>query len=139
MKDPKLTLGLAERNGEPVILISRNDSQMLNWTDHSLARLSNAGYMGACYDTGVSVLRMLEIAHPQTFAQYPALSAPAGPVVTAYDLISHLHHQSRLDRTRRYVDAIDALMDHHKDELANTSLPEQWPTFRDHILRTYTD
>jgi hypothetical protein len=137
MKEPKLTLGLASRGDQPVILISRNDSQMLNRIDHPLARLANEGYMGACYDTGVSVLRMLAIAHPHAFAPYPALSPPAGPIVSAYDLISYLHHQSRLDRTCRYVDTIDALIERHKVELAKPACPNSGPssapTFCAHI------
>lgn len=139
MKEPKLTLGLAQRGEQAVLLISRNDSQMLNQVDHTLARLAEAGYMGACNDIGVFVLRMLSIAHPDAFAPYPALTPALGPVITPADLISTLYQQSLNDRSSRYVSAIDALFERHKDELANSSLREQWPTFRDHLLRTYTE
>ena len=139
MKEPKLTVGLIERDERPVLVISRNDNEMLNQRTWELAKLAEEGYMGACDHVGLTVLRMLEIGHPQTFAPFPALSRPPGPIITTFDLISHLHHQSLVDRTRRYVATIDALMEHHKDEVADTSLPEQWPTFRAHLLRTYSD
>lgn len=137
MKDPELTVGLAERGEKPVLLISRNDSQMFNRIDHGLEQLAESGYMGACYDVGESVLRMLSVAHPATLSAYPALTPPIGPVISACDLISLLHHQSLEDRTCRYVDAIDALIERHKNELANTSISEQWPTFRAHLMRTF--
>jgi hypothetical protein len=139
MKEPKLTLGLAKRGQEPVVLISRNDNLMLNRTDWGLAHLAEAGYMGACDYIGATVLRMLAIAHEDEFAPYPALSPPNGPVASAYDLVSSLYRQSLDDRTCRYVAAIDALIELHKDELENTSISEQWPRFRDHLLRTYPE
>jgi hypothetical protein len=101
--------------------------------------LAETGYMGACNHIGFSVLRMLTIAHPEVFAPFPSLSAPEGPTYPASDLISHLHRLSLDDKTRRYVGAIDTLFERNQEELANTSVPEQWPTFRDHIMRTYTD
>jgi hypothetical protein len=137
MLDPKLTLGFAERGGQPVLLISRNDSQLLNRSDWGLAQLAEAGYMGACDYIGDTVLRMLAVAHPDALAPYPALSPSNGPAVRPSDMISLLHHQSLVDRTCRYVPAIDALVELHKDDLANTSVLEQWPTFRAHIMRTY--
>ncbi|TFW25469.1 hypothetical protein E4L96_05160 [Massilia arenosa] len=139
MKEPKLTLGLTERDGEPVVLISRADGLILNWIDNGLAQLAGYGYRGACDYIGEAVLRMLAIAHPQTFAGFPALTPALEPALSPGELISSLHRQSLEDRTSRYVGAIDALVERHKEALAHTSVPEQWPTFREHLLRTYPD
>ena len=104
-----------------------------------LAELTEAGYMGACHYIGFTVLRMLEYAHPQVLAPFPTLTPPPGPAIPVPDLITLLHRQSLDDRSSRYVATIDALMERHKDEVADTSWPEQWPTFRAHLLRTYSD
>ena len=139
MKEPKLTLGLTECGERPVLLISRNDNEIFNQRVWPLAELTEAGYMGACHYIGFTVLRMLEYAHPQVLAPFPTLTPPPGPAIPVPDLITLLHRQSLDDRSSRYVATIDALMERHKDEVADTSWPEQWPTFRAHLLRTYSD
>ena len=55
MKEPKLTLALAERDERPVLVISRNDNEMLNQTTWELAKLAEEGYMGACDHVGLTV------------------------------------------------------------------------------------
>ena len=139
MKEPRLTVGLIERGEQPVLLMSRNDNEIFNQRTWGLADLAEAGYMGACHYIGFTVLRMLESAHPQAFAPFPTLTPPPGPVIAVSDLISQLYRQSLDDRSSRYVATIDALIERHKDEVADTSLPKQWPIFRAHLLRTYSD
>ena len=74
MKEPKLTLGLTECGERPVLLISRNDNEIFNQRAWPLAELTEEGYMGACHYIGLTVLRMLEYAHPQVLAPFPALT-----------------------------------------------------------------
>ena len=63
MKEPKLTIALAERGEQPVLLFSRNDNNPLKRIDINLARLAGMGYMGACEQIGNTALRMV---HPFT-------------------------------------------------------------------------
>ncbi len=93
------------------------------------------GYMGACEQIGNTALRMMHPFHVQQFALYPALAPSEGSIVTPHDLTLHLHHLSLVDRTRRYLSAIEALYALHSEELAHTSLPEQWPTLRESLVR----
>lgn len=44
-------------------------------------------------------------------------------------------HRSVREKTSAYVAALDAIFAHNPAELAQTNLPEQWPTFREAINR----
>jgi hypothetical protein len=136
MQDPKLTVALADRNGQPLLLISRNDSAVLNRMDWPLAVLSELGYLGACAHIGKLVLAMLQKAHPLTFAPYPALDNPDEQ--TASDTVRYLLHASVEQRTPAYVSAIDALLGAHHDEI-DASTRQHWPDMRARILRDYPE
>ena len=138
MKEPKLTIALAERGDQPVLLISRNDNDMFNHADSKLARLDEMGRLGAREWIGNMTLLMLQRAHSQAFTPYPALE-PESRLAEPYDAVHYLLRMSMKDRTRRYVEAIDALVALHTEELSHTSWPAQWPYYRDRILRDYPD
>lgn len=139
MKEPKLTLAFAQRGDRPILQISRNDSAMFNRLDWDLGRLDEYGHLGARAQIGEIALMMLHIAHPKVFEPYPSLSPPSGPLGSPSEAVQYLLNASTCDRTSRYVGAIDALIDIHKDELAGSSLTEQWPYYRDRFLRNYPD
>ena len=120
MKVPKLTIALAERGDQPVLLISRNDNDMFNHADSRLARLAGMGRLGAREWIGNMTLLMLQRAHSQAFTPYPALE-PERRLAEPYDAVHYLLRMSMSDRTRRYVEAIDALVALHAEELSHSS------------------
>lgn len=137
MKEPKLTAGIAERAGRPVLSIDRSDSDLFNHIDWSLETLNELGYLGACAHIGKVALKMLYVAHPDIFQAYPAL-APEESVINSDDGVHYLLRASITDRTRAYIPAIDALVQRHADSLTQ-SLSEEWPKLRARILRDYSD
>ncbi|GAB3438452.1 hypothetical protein NX773_11625 [Massilia solisilvae] len=136
MYEPKLTIALAQRGEQPVLLISRNDNAVFNSINWELALLADMGYLGACAHVGKAALRMLELAHPRVFDACPDLKSPDEP--DASDVLRYLLHQSFLEHTRAYVPAIDSLLKRHRDTI-DSSTREHWPETRDHILRQFTD
>lgn len=138
MREPKLTIAFAERGDDPVVLISRNDNGLFNRADAKLVRLAEMGRLGAREWLGNMSLLMLQRAHPDVLASYPALESESR-LAEPYDAVHYLLRMSMSDRTRRYVDAIEALIARHSEELSQTSFPEQWPYYRERILRDYPD
>jgi hypothetical protein len=134
MKEPKLTLALAERGDQPILLMSRNDSEQFNRIAWGLGQLAKLGYMGACERIGNAALMMLHPAHAQAFASYPALVPPESPVQEPIDVLHYLLQLSIRERTRRYVALIDMLVAHHAKELSDYSFPQQWPILRERLL-----
>lgn len=137
MKEPKLTTALAERAGQPVLSISRNDNDLYNHVDWNLATLNELGHLGACAHIGKVTLKMLQVAHPETFAPYPNL-VPEEPLINPDDGVHYLLRASVADRTRSYLPAIDTLVQRHGDALTH-SFREEWPELRARILRDYPD
>ena len=134
MKEPKLTLALAERGNQPIMLMSRNDSELFNRMDWELSKLAKLGYMGACEQIGSAALMMLHSAHPQAFVPYPALKPPESAVQEPIDVLHYLLQLSIRDRTSRYVALMDMLVAHHSEELRHYNFVQQWPIFRERLL-----
>lgn len=137
MKEPKVTSALAERGDQPVLLLSRNDSSPFNHIDWELRNLAALGQLGAHALIGEFVLRMLHAAHPDAFTPYPALQ-PEERLTRPDDGFLFLLHQSFRDRTRAYLPAMDALMEHHGDAISILHL-ENWQDMRARIVTNYPD
>lgn len=135
MREPKLTTALAERSGQPVLSISRNDNELFNRIDWSFSTLDELGYLGACVHIGKVTLKMLYTAHPQVFASYPDL-IPEEPSANPEDGVHYLLRASVADRTRAYLPAIDALVQRHAEALSQ-SFRDEWPELRARIMRDY--
>lgn len=143
INEPRISVALTTNNGRTSILIRRSDAdnsgpdepmRSVNW---QLGTIEHAGYMAACERIGNAVLRLLHQPHAVLFAQHPMLSPPdeLSKLDRLTDLINSLISRSAAERTSAYVPALDAIFTRHADELAQTDLPGQWPTFRDVFLR----
>lgn len=133
MKDPILTAAFDD--DATTLQLRRHDDDVLNEVNWSLAKLDDLGYDGACLMIGNAMLRLLERAHPEVYGRHPRIVPPPPAPTNATSLISELIERSRRSHTRRYVGAIDALLALHTDELSHTSLPAQWPHFREELMR----
>ncbi len=137
MKDPKLTIALAERGDAPVLQITRNDNELFNRVDWKLATLAELGALGACAHIGKVTLMMLHTAHRDVFVPFPCLQ-PEESLSNPDDAVSYLLRASMCHRTRAYVSAIDALFHNSQTTLSDT-LRSTWPELRARILRDYPD
>jgi hypothetical protein len=143
IEEPKINVALTTNNGRTSILVRRTDADEakpddpMRWTCWQLATIERAGYMAACERIGNAVMRMLHQSHANLFAPHPMLVPPdeLRALDQLTDLIHTLISRSADEKTSAYVPALDAIFARHGDELAQTELPEQWPTFRSVFLR----
>ena len=133
MRDPILTAAFDDDATH--LQLRRHDDKVLNEVKWPLAKLDGLGYDGACLMIGNAALRMLERAHPEVYRAHPHITPPAPAITNTTVLIFELIERSHRSRTRRYVGAIDALLALHAEELLHTSLPTQWPYFREELMR----
>ena len=133
MKDPILTAAFDDDATH--LQLRRHDDKVLNEVNWPLAKLDGLGYDGACLMIGNAALRMLERAHPEVYRAHPHITPPAPAITNTTVLIFELIERSHASRTRRYVEAIDALLDLHADEVGQTSMPAQWPSEREELMR----
>lgn len=133
MRNPILTV--AFNDDATLLQIRRHDDEVLNEVDWPLSELEDLGYDGACRMIGNAALRLLQRAHPEVYRRHPRIMPPPPYVTNTYILIFELIERSHASRTRRYVEAIDALLEYHADELSLTSMPAQWPQNREELMR----
>lgn len=139
MKKPRLTVALARQGDEPSLLISRNDNELLNTINLALKHLDSLGKLGAQAMVGEFVLLMLHAAHPADFEPYPTLVPEDTAIHDAHDLVNYLIRQTTLLKTRRLIPAIEIALTVYREDLKSTSIPEQWPTFKEAFERIYPD
>lgn len=133
MRNPILTI--AFNDDATLLQIRRHDEDVLNEIDWPLAELEDLGYDGACRMIGNAALRLLQRAHPEIYTRHARIMPPPPYVTNTYILIFELIERSHASRTRRYVEAIDALLELHADELSHTSMPAQWPRNREELMQ----
>jgi hypothetical protein len=139
MKNPRLTVALARQGDEPSLLITRNDNELLNNVNLELKHLNCSGPLGAQAMVGEYTLLLLHAAHPEDFAPYPALVPQSMHMHRPVDLVHYLIEQTTLRKTRQLIPAIDIALAVYREELKNTSIPQQWPAFKEVFERLYPD
>ncbi len=139
MKDPRLTVGLARQGDVPSLLISRNDNELLNNVNLELRHLDRLGTLGAQAMVGEYTLLLLHAAHPEEFVPYPALVPPDMQMHRPVDLVHYLIEQTKLRKTRQLIPAVDIALAVYREELKSTSIPQQWPAFKEVFERLYPD
>lgn len=133
MRNPILTL--AFNDDATRLQLRRHDDDVLNEVDWPLNGLEDLGYDGACRMIGNAALRLLQRAHPTVYTRHPRIMPPPPYVTNTYILVFELIERSHASRTRSYVEAIDALLELHADELSHTSMPTQWPRNREELMQ----
>lgn len=133
MRNPILTI--AFNDDATLLQLRRHDDEVLNEVAWPLAELEDLGYDGACRTIGNAALRLLQRAHPDVYTRHARIMPPPPYVTNTYILVFELIERSHASRTRRYVEAIDALLELHADELSHTSMPAQWPGNREELMR----
>jgi hypothetical protein len=139
MKDSNLTVVLARQGDEPSLLISRNDDELLNNVNFELEHLNSLGTLGAQAIIGEYTLMLLHAARPEEFVTYPALVPQDMQMHRPIDLVNYLIEQTKLRKTRKLIPAIEIALAVYQDELKITSIPQQWPAFKDVFERLYPD
>ncbi|QJE01035.1 hypothetical protein HH212_14170 [Massilia forsythiae] len=139
MKDPRLTVALARQGDEPSLLISRNDNELLNNVSLELRHLNNLGSLGAQVMVGEYILLLLHAVHSEDFVAYPALMPQDMQMHRPIDLVSYLIEQTKLRKTRQLIPAIEIALAVYNEELKSTSIPKQWPAFKEVFERLYSD
>ncbi len=76
IKETKVTIAFADKNGQSEIVLLRDDNQHLNYVRVTMHRVEQEGYLALCQRLGDLALRMLVIAHPNEFANFPSLRPP---------------------------------------------------------------
>jgi hypothetical protein len=139
MKEPKVITALAVNAATTTLVVLRNDGGgVLNKISWDFRDIEREGYDGVCLKLGNAVLRMLAAAHPAEFAAYPLLLPPPPlPGEELPDLVQALIAQSVHDRTRDYVEAIDALLARHPGAFAHISLPDDWASIRQGVMHNF--
>jgi len=132
MRTPILTV--AFNDDATHLRIRRQDDDVLNEVGWPLTELEGLGYDGACRMIGNAALRLLQRAHPAVYTRHPRIMPPLPHVTNTYILIFELIERSHASRTRRYVEAIDALLELHANEVSHTSMPAQWPREREELM-----
>ncbi|MDB5935782.1 MAG: hypothetical protein JWQ01_3126 [Massilia sp.] len=143
IEEPRISVALTSNNGRVSILIRRSDAddakpdEPLRWVCWQLGAIEHEGYLAACQRIGNAVMRLLATPHADLLAQHPLLvpSDVMSDLDRLTDLINDLIQRSIRERTSSYVAAPDAIFARDATLLAQTSLPEQWPTFREAISR----
>lgn len=137
IKEIKVSLGFADKNGQPALILLRNDNELFNYVQWPMERLVAAGYLALCQDLGDTTLRMLAIAHPAEFAKFPTLAPPRRETDEPHGLVHALMDRSYKERTTDYIPAIDRLIEHNAAELSGTELPEIWKRARLQLLEIF--
>lgn len=141
IEEPRINVALTTNNDRTSILIRRSDAddanpdEPLRWVCWSLADIEREGYLAACQRIGIVVLGLLAAPHAALLAQHPLLVPPPPEPDDLQHIVIALIHRSVREKTSAYVPALDAIFAHNPVELAQTNLPDQWPTFRDAISR----
>lgn len=141
IEEPRINVALTTNNGRSSILIRRSDAddakpdEPLRWVRWNLDDIERGGYLGACQRIGTVVLGLLAAPHAALLAQHPLLLPPPPEPDDLQHIVISLIHRSIREKTSAYVAALDAIMARDHVELAQTNLPEQWPTFREAISR----
>jgi hypothetical protein len=139
MKDPHLTVALVQQDDKPSLLISRNDNELLNTIRFDLKHLDSLGKLGAHAAIGEYVVLLLHTAHPTDFAPYQSLVPEDMGMHRPIDLVNYLIEQTKLRKTRKLIPSIEIALEMYSEELKNTSIPEQWPSFKEVFERLYPD
>jgi hypothetical protein len=132
-----VSLKLADKNGQTMLVMSRNDNSRLNMVQWSLDRLEPDGYHALCQYLGDTVLRMLLASNPDEFAKYPRLTPPSRETDDPYGLVDELMQRSYKEQTTDYIAVIDRLVKQHTDVLSETGLPENWKAARVQLMEIF--
>lgn len=143
IEEPRISVALTTNDGRASILIRRSDAddakpdEPLRWVNLRLADIEKEGHLAACQRIGTVVLGLLSAPHAALLAKYPLLLPPTLPpeLDGLQHIVISLIHRSTREMSSAYVPALDAIFAQNHAELAHTSLPEQWPTFREAINR----
>ena len=137
MKEPKLTIALAGRNGQATLVMSRNDNNRLNLVQWPMYRFEPDGYHALCQYLGDTTLRMLAVVHQDEFAKYPRLVPPKLDTDSSYGLVDALIQRSYKEKTTAYIAAIDRLIKHSADELKESNITETWQAVRSNLIEAF--
>ena len=88
---------------------------------------------------GEYTLLLLYAAHPEDFVPYPALVPQDMQMHRPIDLVNYLIEQTKLRKTRRLIPAIEIALAVYQEELKSTSIPQQWPAFKEVFERLYSN
>lgn len=133
MMEPTLTVAFDD--GGTLLRVRRHDDELFNDVDWPLARLEDWGYEGACRLIGNGALMMLQRAHPAVFARHPRITPPPEYFTNTFILVVELIQRSHRSRSRRYVEAIDALLERHAGEMGLASVARTWPYERQQLMQ----
>lgn len=137
IKEHRVSIGFADKNGQAVLVLLRDDNQRLNYVQWPLHRLEPEGYHALCQHLGDTALRMLAVAHPDEFARYPRLVPPSQNIDDPHGLVHALIARSYKEKTTHYIDVIDRLIEHNATALAETELPETWKSVRQNLMEAF--
>lgn len=138
LKEIKVTIGFANKNGQPALVLLRDDSQQLNFVQWPIHRLEPEGYLALCQHLGDTALRMLAIAHPDEFAKFPLLAPPKREIDDPHGLIHALIRRSYKEQTTEYIPVIDRLIKQNAAALSETELPEAWQAGRLQLIEIFS-
>lgn len=134
MPTTAITIRLFDKNGEPTLVITRNDNNMLNLIQWPLKDLDPAGYLSMCQLVGDRVMRMLAVVQRDELAKFPRLVPPTLLTETYFGVVNALISRSYKEKTLEYIPAIDRLVEQKVDELYE---PESWPAHRENLLISF--
>jgi hypothetical protein len=141
IEEPRINVALTTNNGRTSILIRRSDAddakpdEPLRWVSLRLTDIEKEGHVGVCQRIGAVVLGLLAGPHAALLEQHPLLMPPLPEPDDLQHIVISLINRSIREKTSAYVPALDAIFVHNPAELAQTNMPEQWPTFRQAISR----
>lgn len=138
IKARKVTIGFADKAGEPMLVLLRDDSNQLNSAQWPMHRLEPEGYHALCQHLGDTALRMLAIAHPDEFAKFPSLVPPLREIDGPHGLIHALIARCYKEQTTDYVAVIDRLIAQNAAALSETELPETWQAARLQLMGIFS-
>jgi hypothetical protein len=135
IEEPKIHVALAVNGERVTLMVSRSDGGGLPSRTHwDLREIEHEGFLALCQRIGTSVTRMLAGAHPDEFAKFPLLVPPkASPLDELHDVVLSLMHRSITEKTTDYAAALEALFKRHADDIKQTSLVENWASYRQTI------
>ena len=135
---PNITIRLVNKNSEPTLVITRNDSDRLNLIQWPMSQLEPAGYQALCQIIGDRAMRMLAVVQHDEIAKFPRLLPPKLHTETYYGIVDALIQRSYKEKTTAYIPAIDRLIEQRADELNESSLPETWPANRENLIKAFS-
>ncbi|MES2757829.1 MAG: hypothetical protein V4693_10685 [Pseudomonadota bacterium] len=133
-----ITVKLTDKNGDTTLVMSRNDSNRLNFVQWPLKRLEPDGYHALCQYLGDTMLRMLLVAYPAEFGKHPRLTPPKRDTDNPHGLVHALIGRSYKEKTTDYIAVIDKLIERNAAELSDTELPDIWKAARLQLIEIFS-